>query len=70
VNDISEYELIIVGSGMKIDKWTKEPERFLKKFKRELSKKKVAVFVSSGIQALYDYEGNTEAVGRVWKKYL
>ena len=31
VDDISEYELIIVGSGMKINRWTKEPENFLKK---------------------------------------
>ena len=35
VHDISEYNLIIVGSGMKIDRWTKEPEKFLKKFKKE-----------------------------------
>ena len=33
VNDISDYELIIIGSGMKINKWTKEPENFMKKFK-------------------------------------
>ena len=24
VDDISEYELIIIGSGMKIDRWTKD----------------------------------------------
>ena len=47
VKDISEYELIIVGSGMKINRWTKEPEQFLNKFKRELQHKKVAIFVSS-----------------------
>jgi len=70
VDDISEYELIIVGSGMKIDRWTKEPENFLKKFRKELSKKKVAVFVSSGVQAIYEHEGNTEAMGRAWRKYL
>ena len=70
VDDISEYKLIIVESGMKIDRWTKEPEKFLNKFKKELTKKKVAIFVSSGIQAIYEYEGNTEAVGRARKKYL
>ena len=70
VDDISEYELIVVGSGMKIDRWTKEPEKFLRKFKTELTKKKVAVFVSSGIQAIYQYEGNTEAMERGRKKYL
>ena len=70
VDDISEYELIIVGSGMKIDRWTKEPETFLNKFKKELTRKKVAVFVSSGIQAIHEYEENAEAMGRAWKKYL
>jgi menaquinone-dependent protoporphyrinogen oxidase len=62
VNDISEYELIIVGSGIKIDRWTKEPENFLKKFKKELRNKKVAIFVSSGIQAIHEYENNNEAM--------
>ena len=70
VDDISGYELIIVGSGMKIDRWTKEPEKFLKKFKKDLTKKKVAVFVSSAVQAIYEYEGNTEAMERAFKKYL
>ena len=70
VYDISEYELIIVGSGMKIDRWTKEPENFLKKFKKELMKKNVAVFVSSGVQAIYEYEGNSEAGERAQRKYL
>jgi len=70
VDDISEYELIIVGSGMRIDRWTKEPEKFLKKFKKELTKKNVAVFISSGVQAIYEHEGNTEAMERAWKKYL
>ena len=70
VGDISEYELIIVGSGMKIDRWTKEPEKFLRKFQKVLTTKKVAIFVSSGVQAIYEYEGNTEAMERAWRKYL
>ena len=70
VDDISEYKLIIVGSGMKIDRWTKEPEKFLKKFDKELAKKKVAIFVSSGVQAIYVHEGNTEAMERASRKYL
>ena len=70
VNDISEYELIIVGSGIKIDRWTKEPETFLKKFKKELTKKNVAIFVSSAIHAIYAYEGNTKAMERASRKYL
>jgi len=70
VDDISEYKLIIVGSGMKIDRWTKEPEKFLKKFKKELATKKVAVFVSSGTHPIFEHEKNTEAMERAQRKYL
>jgi menaquinone-dependent protoporphyrinogen oxidase len=48
VKDISEYELVVVGSGIQIHKWTGEPEKFLKKFQKELAKKKVALFVCCG----------------------
>ncbi len=70
VKDISEYDLIIVGSGMKIGRWTKEPERFLEKFQNELKMKKVVIFISSAIQAVYEYEGNTEEMEKAWKKNL
>jgi len=85
VKDISEYDLVIVGSGMMIDRWTGEPEKFLNKFQKELATKKVALFVSSGAQALIEYEGKVtdfhfggkttvlagaEATGRARKKYL
>ena len=70
VRDIAEYELVIVGSGMQIDRWTREPEKFLKKFQKELAKKKVALFVSSGAQALIEHEGKPEAIGRARRKYL
>ena len=70
VEDISEYELIIVGSGMKINRWTKEPKQFLNKFKRELRHKKVAIFVSSATNAIYKHEGNTEELEKAQKKYL
>jgi menaquinone-dependent protoporphyrinogen oxidase len=48
VNDIAEYDLVIVGSGIQINKWTGKPEKFLKKFQKELAKKKVALFVCCG----------------------
>jgi len=70
VRDIAEYDLVIVGSGMQIDRWTKEPEKFLKKFQTELAKKKVALFVSSGTQALIEHEGKPEAIGRARRQYL
>jgi menaquinone-dependent protoporphyrinogen oxidase len=85
VKDISGYDLIIVGSGMMMDRWTGEPEKFLQKFRKDLSQKKLALFVSSGAQAMIEHEGKLEefhfggktvvltgeeASGRARKKYL
>jgi menaquinone-dependent protoporphyrinogen IX oxidase len=85
INDISGYDLIIVGSGMMMDRWTGEPEKFLARFQKELAQKKVALFVSSGAQAIIEHErevetfhfgGKTitllgdEAIGRAKKVYL
>ncbi len=39
VRDIAEYDLVVVGSGIKIDRWTGEAEEFLKNFQKELAKK-------------------------------
>ncbi len=54
VKDITEYDLVAVGSGIMINRWTSEPEKFLKKFQKELAKQKVALFVccDSASQAL------------------
>jgi menaquinone-dependent protoporphyrinogen oxidase len=70
VNDISEYELVVVGSGMKMGKWTAEAEDFLKKFKKELAKKKVAIFVSSAAQAILEHEGKTEEAEKAKRECL
>lgn len=48
LDDINHYELIVVGSGIKMGKWTKEPLKFLNKNKSALQDKKVALFVSCG----------------------
>jgi menaquinone-dependent protoporphyrinogen IX oxidase len=69
VKDITEYDLVIVGSGIQILRWTSEPEDFLKKFQKELATKKVALFVSSGAQAIIEHEGKLE-IGKGKKKYL
>jgi menaquinone-dependent protoporphyrinogen oxidase len=70
VKDITEYDLVIVGSGMQMGKWTGEPENFLKKFQKELANKKVAIFVSSGAQALIEYEKKTDEIVKNRKEYL
>jgi menaquinone-dependent protoporphyrinogen oxidase len=70
VKDISEYDLVIVGSGIQMGKWTGAAEKFLRKFQKELSSKKVAIFVSSGAQALIEYEKKTEEIEKARKQYL
>jgi menaquinone-dependent protoporphyrinogen IX oxidase len=70
VKDISGYDLVIVGSGMQMAKWTGAAENFLKNSQKELSSKKVAIFVSSGAQALIEYEGKTEEIEKARKQYL
>ena len=43
---LTEYDGVIVGSGIKISKWMNEPKNFLKNYSGEISKKKLAVFIS------------------------
>ena len=69
VKDITGYDLIVVGGGMQMGKWTAEPENFLKQFQNELSNKKVAIFVSSAAQALLEYEKKMEEIEKN-KQYL
>ena len=70
VKDISKFELVIIGSGMKMDMWTSKAKAFLNKFSGELKKKKVAIFVSSGARALMEYKGEHDEIVRIIKKYL
>jgi menaquinone-dependent protoporphyrinogen IX oxidase len=71
VKDITEYELIIVGSGIQINRWTKEPEKFLKKFQKELTKKKVALFVCCGsTKPLDEKTDKAESIKNARTKYL
>jgi menaquinone-dependent protoporphyrinogen oxidase len=71
VKDITAYELIIVGSGIQINRWTKEPEKFLKKFQKELAKKKVALFVCCGsTQPLDDKTDKATSIENARTKYL
>jgi menaquinone-dependent protoporphyrinogen IX oxidase len=71
VKDIAEYELVIVGSGIQINRWTKEPEKFLKKFHKGLAKKKVALFVCCGsTEPLDGKTDKAESIEKARTKYL
>lgn len=70
IKDVSEYDLVIVGSGMQMAKWTGAAEKFLRTFQKELLSKKVAIFVSSGARALLEHDKKTEELEKAWKQYL
>lgn len=69
VRDIFEYDLVVVGSGIQINRWTGEPEDFLKKFQKELAAKKLALFVCCG-SALPVNQTNPEETEATKQKYL
>ena len=66
VKDISEYGLVVVGSGVACGKWVNEAEDFLKKFRKDFENKKLALFVSS-VEPIYKREGNNEEVAKIHK---
>lgn len=70
VKDISEFELVIIGGGLKMGKWTGESDAFLKSFQKDLAQKKVAVFVSSAVKSLYERKGKAEDLQKFKKQYL
>jgi len=70
IKDISEYELVIIGSGIQMEKWVGDAEDFLKKFHRSLSQKKIAIFVSSAFVPLNAIQGKTAEVEHAQEKYL
>ncbi len=69
IKDISPYDLIVVGSGMKMGAWTCEAEDFLRQFQTELRQKKVAIFVSS-MKSVSEREGKTEDLAKTHKLAL
>ena len=67
IKDISQYDLVIVGSGIQINRWTGEPESFLKKHQKELARKKPALFVCCGLAT---DKAKPELAERARRKYL
>ena len=47
VKDLETFDLVVVGSGIQMGKWTKEPLKFIKKNLVILSRKKVALFMTA-----------------------
>ena len=70
IKDISEFDLIIVGGGLKMGRWTGESDAFLKSFQKDLGQKKVAIFISSAMKSLYERQGKTDDIQSFRKQYL
>jgi len=70
IRDISEYDLVIAGSGIQIGNWYSEPEDFLKNFQKELAKKKVALFVSCGAGCQAENEGKPDVIANARRDFL
>ena len=66
IKDLSEYDLVIVGSGLANCKWNSQAEDFLKKFHEQLDRRKLALFVSS-VAPIAEREGNAEEVAKTRK---
>jgi menaquinone-dependent protoporphyrinogen oxidase len=44
--DTSSYDLVVLGSGIKVGSWTKSALKFMENHQKDLEDKKVALFVS------------------------
>jgi menaquinone-dependent protoporphyrinogen oxidase len=62
--DINRYDGIVIGSGIKMGRWTKEALKFLKYCGKNIQHTPLAVYVSSGEAA------NPETYRQAKKKYL
>lgn len=61
IKDLNPYELIVVGSGLQIGKWTSEAEAFLKRFQNDFANKKLALFAST-MKTVSERQGKTQDV--------
>lgn len=65
--DLESYDLVVIGSGIQMGRWTKEPLKFLKKNRETLSRKKVALFVScmSATKPETSNQGRTDYLDKI-----
>ena len=71
MQSVNEYDLVVLGSGIQMGKWTGEAEDFIKKHQKELSQKKVALFVScDGANPLSEGEKRIQEYNNGKQKYL
>jgi len=69
IPDISEYNLVVVDSGMEMGHWRSETEDFLKKFQKNFENKKLTLFISS-LKTVEEKEGKTGLFAKIRKVWL
>ncbi|NHJ86604.1 MAG: hypothetical protein FK734_14150, partial [Asgard group archaeon] len=60
-----EYDGVLVGSGIKITKWTKEPLKFLKKNCKILNQKILGLFVTSASSLMNREQANEDYIQKI-----
>jgi menaquinone-dependent protoporphyrinogen oxidase len=65
---VREFDGVLVGSGIKIMQWTKEPKTFLKKCKEELKEKVVGLFICSAYAIQDPEHAKKEYIEKVMEK--
>ena len=68
---MSECERGIAGGAIQITKGNSKPQKFLKKFQKELKNKKVALFVCCGsAEPIDDKADKAQSIADARRKYL
>ena len=66
IKDISEYDLVVVGSSMAMGNWASEAEDFVNRFQKDFGSKRLALFISS-LKPVEERQGKTDLVAKIQK---
>ncbi len=71
IGDISSYDGVVVGSGIKVGKWTEGARRFLERHSSELSKKDMPVgaFVCCGLAITQKDKATKQYIDDILEEY-
>src|SRR4030042_5976535 len=61
VSSRADYGLVVVGSGIQIMRWTAAAEKFLRKNRKDLSNRPLAIFVCCGSARPLDAKEDKQA---------
>ena len=70
VEDISEFDLVVVGAGVRMGRWNGNADKFIDRHKKELRDKKVAIFASAAGASISAEKGETDKTQDAYEKHL